>query len=370
MLMPIPMPFPIDFIIWLLISVQTPRFWDITRDTAGLLAQPIATTTAGTIVGVGAWLGFKASRESRLSAEKLAREKNFLDEEKAWRDHQREVMSAQQERFTAVAGQLASEHEPVRLGGVYGLTALADEWQEAGHDHLRDAALELLCAYMRSSNLQNAGDPVRAAIISLIRSRTHKEGQVTWPAGKLDLHSANLIGANFQDCDLSGVNLHGACLKSADLRGSKLIKTRLSKTEFTNALLNRADLTGSKFFGCDFRGAKLNRTILRGTTYGRVVDTTGEETVTYECNFKGAQLIGAEAHGAKMRSAIFGTRDDGPATILAAPLNDSEVIGFGRKYTYVTYDDETRWPINFDLEYSFKTAYSRRRRPWDTVPSP
>jgi hypothetical protein len=103
------------------------------------LSQPWATLIGGCIVGAGAFLGFRASMKTRDTMERIAN-----------RTHGREVMAARQDRYTKIAEQLASEHEPVRLAGVYALAALADEWQGTGDIGQRDVAVKLLCAYLRA----------------------------------------------------------------------------------------------------------------------------------------------------------------------------------------------------------------------------
>jgi hypothetical protein len=54
--------------------------------------------------------------------------------ENAERVHDREVMAAPQSRYAQVAVQLANAQIPVRLAGIYALSALADEWQEASQN--------------------------------------------------------------------------------------------------------------------------------------------------------------------------------------------------------------------------------------------
>ena len=82
--------------------------------------------------------------------------KNKQDAEKNERDHIRQVHAGRRSRYTKAVEQLASEKAAVRLGGIYTLVSLADEW-------LADASLEQeeqqkegqviinnLCSYIRS----------------------------------------------------------------------------------------------------------------------------------------------------------------------------------------------------------------------------
>ena len=82
--------------------------------------------------------------------------KNEQDAEKNERDHTRQVHAERRSRYTKAVEQLADEKATVRLGGIYTLVGLADEW-------LADDTLEVeeqqkegqviinnLCSYIRS----------------------------------------------------------------------------------------------------------------------------------------------------------------------------------------------------------------------------
>ena len=82
--------------------------------------------------------------------------KNSQEKEKNENDHTRQVYAERRSRYTKAVEQLASEKAAVRLGGIYTLVGLADEW-------LADASLELeeqqkegqviinnLCSYIRA----------------------------------------------------------------------------------------------------------------------------------------------------------------------------------------------------------------------------
>ena len=83
--------------------------------------------------------------------------KNEQDAEKNERDHIRQVHAERRSRYTKAVEQLADEKAAVRLGGIYTLVGLVDEW-------LTDETLEVkeqqkegqviinnLCSYIRSS---------------------------------------------------------------------------------------------------------------------------------------------------------------------------------------------------------------------------
>lgn len=82
--------------------------------------------------------------------------KNNQEKEKNENDHTRQVYAERRSRYTTAVEQLANEKAPVRLGGIYTLTGLVDEWladdsltkekqQEEGQ-----VIINNLCSYIRS----------------------------------------------------------------------------------------------------------------------------------------------------------------------------------------------------------------------------
>ena len=71
-------------------------------------------------------------------------------------DHIREVHAARRDRYIAAVDKLSSKHAPVRLGGVYALVGLADEWLEDDNideeTRIKEGQVIVnnLCAYIRS----------------------------------------------------------------------------------------------------------------------------------------------------------------------------------------------------------------------------
>lgn len=82
--------------------------------------------------------------------------KNEQDAEKNERDHIRQVHAERRSRYAKAVEQLADEKATVRLGGVYTLTGLVDEWIEDTSLTLQERRKEgqviinNLCAYIRS----------------------------------------------------------------------------------------------------------------------------------------------------------------------------------------------------------------------------
>ena len=80
--------------------------------------------------------------------------KNEQDAEKNERDHTRQVQAERRSRYTKAVEQLANENAAVRLGGVYTLVGLVDEWlaDESISDRYQEGQVIInnLCSYIRS----------------------------------------------------------------------------------------------------------------------------------------------------------------------------------------------------------------------------
>ena len=82
--------------------------------------------------------------------------KNEQDAEKNERDHIRQVHAERRSRYTKAVEQLASEKAAVRLGGIYTLVGLADEWiaddslTKDKQNEEGQVIINNLCSYIRS----------------------------------------------------------------------------------------------------------------------------------------------------------------------------------------------------------------------------
>lgn len=87
------------------------------------------------------------------------RRKNIQEKEKNDQDHTRQVHAERRARYAKAIEQLADEKAPIRLGGVYTLAKLVDDWlddektlpsMEKRHQE-GQIIIDSLCAYIRSS---------------------------------------------------------------------------------------------------------------------------------------------------------------------------------------------------------------------------
>ena len=87
------------------------------------------------------------------------RRKNIQEKEKNDQDHTRQVHAERRARYTKAVEQLAEEKAPIRLGGVYTLAKLVDDWLDdektlPSMEKRRQEGqiiIDSLCAYIRSS---------------------------------------------------------------------------------------------------------------------------------------------------------------------------------------------------------------------------
>ena len=105
--------------------------------------------TGGAIAVVGLIETFRKNNNEKL--------KNDQDKEKNDKEHLRQVRADRRERYTKAVEQLGDEKAPIRMGGVYTLVGLVDEWLEDEsiekyEDRLKEGQVIInnLCAYIRS----------------------------------------------------------------------------------------------------------------------------------------------------------------------------------------------------------------------------
>jgi hypothetical protein len=169
-------------------------------------------------------------------------------------------------------------------------------WRRESPDILPD----LTRANLTKANLSGA------AIYEAYRSGGAGLGEV------LDLHFANLggadlIGANLGWANLIGANLGGADLIGADLTaahlgGANLGWANLIGANLALAILGGADLTGANLGGANLFGATLVRTNLAGA------DLTG-------CRIYGISAWGLKLEEAKQQNLVITSADEPTVTV-------------------------------------------------------
>jgi hypothetical protein len=234
------------------------------------------------------------------------------------------------DRFTNAIDQLdKGKSLAVRMGGLHALERIA---RDSPAD--RTAIAEVLCAYARTAEREEprTAKTILAATApgSTARPPVPKPESLTIRApdvqtalailGRwqerlgeapphLDLHAADLRGADLTGAQLQGADLTDAQLLGAEAWNVNLRDTQLFNADLRGAMLNRADLERANAGRTDFDGADLSGARLRRT--GLVA-----------ASLQGADLRGADLQGANLTQAKLAR-----ATLTAAKLQDAYLVG-------------------------------------------
>ena len=278
--------------------------------------------TGGAIAVMGLVETFRKNNNDKL--------KNDQEKQKNDREHLRQVRADRRERYTKAVEQLGDEKAPIRMGGVYTLVGLVDEWLEDEsiekyEDRLKEGQVIVnnLCAYIRSpftlaSHYDELSNPtptpkgiykdkkekfyadkatldsetdVRLSIIKEIHDRLQgpeENTPGTWSDFEYDFSgstffypvdlinsyykkSVNFSGSTYQ----GGANFSGSTYQGwADFSGS----TYQGEADFTGSTYqSRADFTGSTYQGrAYFSGSTYkSRAYFSDSTYQNEADFTG-----------------------------------------------------------------------------------------------
>lgn len=215
------------------------------------LLKIILSVLAGIGVFVGIYVSLwraKTTEESvRLQSEAIRKQGQQIE---------LSVKSQIDERFSKAIEHLGSDKEPVLLGGISELHQIAKE----NPFTYAEVVFNILCSYVRSNaNIykQKAEDINYTAIQTIIDYIFKKTNDNLNPYIKLkaDLSHSNLRGANLDNCDFSEANFSFSFMPS--LKNVSLIKSDLSKTDFT--VLNLCNVNASKatLFNAKFKFSNL-----------------------------------------------------------------------------------------------------------------
>ena len=306
------------------------------------------------------------NEQARQFTETIAKEREKIeaDKDKNEQDHIRQVHAERRSRYTTAIEQLSSDKASIRLGGVYTLVGLVDEWlaDDKTIPNIEERRKEgqviinNLCAYIRSpfllaeraeqldkpyaKDLQKnfGGDiekfnedkqyfaqekaaleeerQVRQSIIKEIRehlSKNYSESS-SWSDFDYDFSHAHFFyPVNFNDSyfGTSIVNFSGATFTQADFIGVTFAWTNFIGVTFAWANFSRATFTqGADFFeatftqGADFFEATFTQGAdFFGATFTRA--NFSKATFTRANFFEATFTQGADFFGAKFTQANF-----------------------------------------------------------------
>jgi len=225
-----------------------------------------------------------------------------------------EKISNLHDRYAKAVEQLASDNPTIRLGGVYVLSALANDWLIVQDYRQRQICVDMLCAYLRSvpeiatdiaedhrdeqflALPKKDQDARKAALEALsdIRTLEVEGGDETTRGPVQELYRTLTVDGPIPlaRIDLRGVTLRGLDLRHARLAYLSLVGADLSGANLEDADLTEVDLTNSTMDDVILRQAMLNRTNLTGANLERV-DLT--EAIIIHANLKVATITTAES---------------------------------------------------------------------------
>ncbi len=257
--------------------------------------------------------------QARQFTETIAKEREKIEADKAKneQDHIRQVHAERRSRYTTAIEQLSSDKASIRLGGVYTLVGLVDEWlaDEKTIPNIEERRKEgqviinNLCAYIRSpfllaectdqldkpyaKDLQKDFDgdkekfdadkrsftqeksaleeerQIRQSIIKEMREHLHNdEGLVPWSYFDYDFSNAYFFYfTDFTRSHFDGsLNFTEARFTEADFSGAKFTQNaNFFRAEFTKASFSWAKFTQSaSFYGAEFTKASFSAAEFNG----------------------------------------------------------------------------------------------------------
>jgi len=174
--------------------------------------------------------------------------------------HQQEKQG-RDNRFAKSVELLGHESESARMGGVYNLRFLAEEF----FNEYGDCVFSILSSHVRvitstpdyqSRYKEKPSDEIQSILGILTHFscfiRSHVNLMNSYLAGA-DLERVDLSGAN-----LRGVNFRGANLEKVDLRGANLVLVDFMDANLRDVYLTRANLTGVYFRGAKLQGVHVS----------------------------------------------------------------------------------------------------------------
>lgn len=341
-------------------SVESAELLDITRSTAFSLGAIGA--IAALLVGYRRQKSTEDAHQQELDkhaheVQKHADEVDAVQKNlELERDKQRaEQISKLHDRYAKAVEQLADDKVTIRLGGVYVLAALADDWRARDNYRQQQVCVDMLCSYLRSAEYKvvdsepalaeaytqvdweklKTDQPVRKAALeclSEIKRREVEGPEGVWAKGLLKLKKSANESLGISPPPPLRMDLQGLQLVGLDLRHA-----RLSYLPLESAKLMSADLTGA-----DLTSAKLNFAALNGATLTdtNLTRTDLSDASLKNCNLKGAYMIGTKLWNATILPPYM----DGDGSMDGAIIIGVDFAAASRVYgsgSSVIIDEET-----------------------------
>ena len=326
-------------------------------------------------------------------------------------EHMRQVHAERRSRYATAIEQLADEKAPIRLGGVYTLVKLVDEWladektlpNEEERREEGQAIINSLCAYIRSpfdlasKTIVLSQDQIpenyeggvqqfvkdqarfreekelRLTILDAIKTRlndgiiTEEDGNkklLKGPWSDFDYDFSNTIffySIDFRNSyfNASSNFIQTTFIQRTDFREASFTKgADFSGAEFTGyakftgaEFTGYAKFTGAKFTEADFTGAKFTQNAdFTWTEFTGYAKFTGAE-FTQNANFTGAKITGAEFN----ITEITGYADFSETTFQSKPIFTLDNLDNKARFSCKAAPEDYKFKVSSESLYKIET---------------
>ena len=234
-----------------------------------------------------------------------------------------------QERLKNAIEHLGHREVSVRLGGAYELIHLAKDTE-----HLRQTALNILCAHIRQITSESKyrdlykskpSEEIQSLLIILF-----VEHNKIFQGLHINLQGCWLNGAELAFARLEQAYLSRASLEGTDLRFARLQEANLDQANLQNAVLTRIHLQKADLSGVQLQKAALIHSQLQGANlnHAQLQNATLSEACLQGANLNNASLLGVDLGFAYLQGANLNY-----ALLHAADLTDASMQGASLKST-------------------------------------
>ena len=225
---------------------------------------------------------------------------------------------------------LGSEVLAVRLGGIYALQRLAEEWPDQYHIQI----MHLFCAFVRrparDQSLESGQAVIEPGTVLGIRQDVEAVIQMIGSRAKsrITLEQKADFRLNLRDADLPTAQFLGVDLSNAMFHNSNLSGANFANTDLTDSSLSCSDLSQAEFYDVNFTGARLWSANLSGAN---LQDADLSRRNLHNVNLSGADLRRANLSGAifqdaKASNALFERANLSRASFLGADLSGARLM--------------------------------------------
>ena len=274
----------------------------------------------------------------------------------------------QYERYERGTEMLGSDVLSVRLGGIYALNRLAEEFPEQYHIQI----MELLCAFVRHPSSEDRTAELQGETAVDVKA---KDTQISAPTSlrediqavmtkigsrdeqRIRLESEEEFRLNLRRVDLRGASLQDANLSYADLTRAKLSRVDFCNADLSHTILKYADLSWHPKSPEDTDFAIASALLEEQEPHGTILfetdlseaDLSGanfSNAVMPYANLTGSQLFGTTLSDADLSQAFFSRDGKKPAMgMTQADLDEACADASGGPSLDGAIDAETARPL-------------------------